>query len=125
MKMIAFTPYGYLQSRRHRIDLFVTIFGVVWIILNYVLENEYTLTLGYVVIILRFCTITGKHATLKMLMQTVFVSMYKSFFIIMGMALLITCYSLVGQCLFDFFSFQSLPICLFCRCNPFWLREVW
>ena len=47
----------------------------------------------------RFCTITGKHATLKMLMQTVFVSMYKSFFIIMGMALLITCYSLVGQCI--------------------------
>ena len=45
----------------------------------------------------RFCTITGKHATLKMLMQTVFVSMYKSFFIIMGMALLITCYSLVGK----------------------------
>lgn len=51
----------------------------------------------------RFCTITGKHATLKMLMQTVFVSMYKSFFIIMGMALLITCYSLVGECPLVFF----------------------
>ena len=54
MKMIAFTPYGYLQSKRHRADFFITIFGVVWIVLNYVLENEYTLTLGYVVIILRF-----------------------------------------------------------------------
>ena len=52
--MIAFTPYGYLQSKRHRADFFITIFGVVWIVLNYVLENEYTLTLGYVVIILRF-----------------------------------------------------------------------
>jgi hypothetical protein len=58
------------------------------------------LTLGYVVIILRFFTITGKHATLKMLMQTVFVSMYKSFFIIMGMFLLITCYALAGVILF-------------------------
>lgn len=48
----------------------------------------------------RFFTITGKHATLKMLMQTVFVSMYKSFFIIMGMFLLITCYALVGVILF-------------------------
>ena len=84
MKMIAFTPYGYWQSRRNRGDLLVTVLGVAWIVLNYALNNEYTLTLGYVVIILRFFTITGKHATLKMLMQTVFVSMYKSFFIIMG-----------------------------------------
>ncbi|CAB4070472.1 NALCN [Lepeophtheirus salmonis] len=77
MKMIAFTPYGYWQSRRNRGDLFVTVFGVVWIIMNYAMENNLTLTFGYVVIILRFFTITGKHATLKMLMQTVFVSMYK------------------------------------------------
>lgn len=100
MKMIAFTPYGYWQSRRNRADLFVTVLGVAWIILSYIVSNEYTLTLGYVVIILRFFTITGKHATLKMLMQTVFVSMYKSFFIIMGLFLLITCYALVGVILF-------------------------
>ena len=35
-----------------------------------------------------------------MLMQTVFVSMYKSFFIIMGMFLLIVVYALVGVILF-------------------------
>lgn len=100
MKMIAFTPHGYWQSRRNRGDLLVTILGVGWIVLDYVLHNEYTLTLGYVVIILRFFTITGKQATLTMLMQTVFVSMYKSFFIIMGMFLLITCYALAGVILF-------------------------
>ncbi len=60
MKSIAFTPYGYWQSRRNRADLLVTILGVVWIVLNYVINNELTLTLGYVVIILRFFTITGK-----------------------------------------------------------------
>eukprot|EP00095_Tigriopus_kingsejongensis_P008699 maker-scaffold483_size159862-snap-gene-0.43 protein:Tk08699 transcript:maker-scaffold483_size159862-snap-gene-0.43-mRNA-1 annotation:"hypothetical protein L798_10696" len=100
MKMIAFTPYGYWQSRRNRGDLLVTVLGVIWIILNHAIYNEYTLTLGYVVIILRFFTITGKHATLKMLMQTVFVSMFKSFFIIMGMFLLITVYALAGVILF-------------------------
>ena len=121
--MIAFTPYGYWQSRRNRGDLLVTILGVQWILLNYLVHNEYTLTLGYVVIILRFFTITGnqtvikcfkrrliiccvgKHATLKMLMQTVFVSMYKSFFIIMGMFLLVTCYALTGVILFGSVKF--------------------
>lgn len=53
MKMIAFTPYGYWQSRRNRGDLLVTILGVAWIVLNYVFNNQYTLTFGYVVIILR------------------------------------------------------------------------
>lgn len=30
MKNIAFTPRGYLQSRRNRYDLFVTVTGVIW-----------------------------------------------------------------------------------------------
>jgi Ion transport protein len=34
MKIIAFTPHGYWQSRRNRYDLFVTVMGVLWIILN-------------------------------------------------------------------------------------------
>lgn len=38
MKLIAFTPRGYWQSRRNRYDLFVTTLGVVWIILNYTLQ---------------------------------------------------------------------------------------
>ena len=38
MKLIAFTPRGYWQSRRNRYDLFVTMLGVVWIILNYTVQ---------------------------------------------------------------------------------------
>lgn len=34
MKNIAFTPRGYLQSRRNRYDLFVTVLGVIWIIIH-------------------------------------------------------------------------------------------
>lgn len=61
---------------------------------------DMSLTFGYTVIILRFFTITGKHATLKMLMLTVVVSVYKSFFIIMGMFLLIVFYGFAGVILF-------------------------
>ena len=39
--MIRFTPYGYLQSKRQRANFFITIFGVIWIVLNYLLGNEY------------------------------------------------------------------------------------
>lgn len=38
MKLIAFTPRGYWQSRRNRYDLFVTVIGVVWIVLNFTVK---------------------------------------------------------------------------------------
>ena len=50
---------GYWQSRRNRGDFIVTFLGVVWIILNYTLNNHYIVIFGYLVILLRFCTITG------------------------------------------------------------------
>ena len=45
-------------------------------------------------------TFPGKHSTLTMLIQTVIMSIYKSFFIIMLMFLMITCYALAGNILF-------------------------
>uniref|UniRef100_A0A4D5RYY6 Putative voltage-gated ca2+ channels alpha1 subunit n=1 Tax=Ixodes scapularis TaxID=6945 RepID=A0A4D5RYY6_IXOSC len=100
MKNIAFTPRGYWQSRRNRYDLFVTFLGVIWVIMHFMMMNDFSNSFGFVVVILRFFTITGKHATLKMLMLTVVVSVYKSFFIIMGMFLLIFFYALTGVILF-------------------------
>lgn len=38
MKLIAFTPRGYWQSRRNRYDLLVTILGANWICINYHLQ---------------------------------------------------------------------------------------
>ncbi|CAG2172733.1 unnamed protein product, partial [Oppiella nova] len=105
MKMIAFTARGYWQSRRNRYDLFVTVLGVLWLGLHFLLMNEMSNTFGFIVVILRFFTITGKHATLKMLMLTVAVSVYKSFFIIMGLFLLILCYALAGVILFGSVKF--------------------
>ena len=97
------------RSRRNRYDTLVTVMGLIWVITNYTLavsrlildfQNDLSHSFGFVVIILRFFTITGKHATLKMLMLTVVVSVYKSFFIIMGMFLLIFVYALAGCLLF-------------------------
>lgn len=101
MKNIALTPAGYWQSRRNRFDMFVTCLGVIWIVLHFTLKaNDLSNPLGYFVIVLRFFTITGKHATLKMLMLTVVVSMFKSFFIILGMFLLMLFYAFTGVILF-------------------------
>ncbi|GFS24477.1 sodium leak channel non-selective protein-like, partial [Elysia marginata] len=101
MKMIALSPAGYWTSRRNRFDMLVTLIGVVWIVLHYSLTKNDTInSLGYIVIVLRFFTVTGKHATLKMLMQTVVMSVFKSFFIIMGMFLLMLFYAYAGVILF-------------------------
>uniref|UniRef100_A0AAR2IUH1 Sodium leak channel NALCN n=1 Tax=Pygocentrus nattereri TaxID=42514 RepID=A0AAR2IUH1_PYGNA len=100
MKLIAMSPAGYWQSRRNRYDLLVTSLGVIWIILHFALQNAYTYMMGTCVIVLRFFTICGKHVTLKMLLLTVVVSMYKSFFIIVGMFLLLLCYAFAGVVLF-------------------------
>ncbi|GFS85124.1 sodium leak channel non-selective protein [Nephila pilipes] len=105
MKAIAFTPRGYWQSRRNRYDLLVTVVGVIWVVTHFMLMNNTSNSIGYTVVILRFFTITGKHATLKMLMLTVVVSVYKSFFIIMGMFLLILFYALTGVLLFGTVKF--------------------
>uniref|UniRef100_A0A3B3XS12 Sodium leak channel NALCN n=1 Tax=Poecilia mexicana TaxID=48701 RepID=A0A3B3XS12_9TELE len=100
MKLIAMSPAGYWQSRRNRYDLLVTSLGVIWIVLHFSLLNVYTYMMGTCVIVFRFFTICGKHVTLKMLLLTVVVSMYKSFFIIVGMFLLLLCYAFAGVVLF-------------------------
>uniref|UniRef100_A0A8C5SHY9 Sodium leak channel NALCN n=1 Tax=Laticauda laticaudata TaxID=8630 RepID=A0A8C5SHY9_LATLA len=100
MKIIAMSPAGFWQSRRNRYDLLVTSLGVIWVILHFAITNAYTYMMGACVIVFRFFSICGKHVTLKMLLLTVVVSMYKSFFIIVGMFLLLLCYAFAGVVLF-------------------------
>lgn len=69
-------------------------------ILLYWSQNDLSYVIGFMVVILRFFTITGKHTTLKMLMLTVGVSVCKSFFIIFGMFLLVFFYALAGTIIF-------------------------
>lgn len=105
MKMIAFTPRGYWQSRRNRYDLAVTFIGCIWVLVHFLFTNNLSNSFGFIVVILRFFTITGKHATLQMLMLTVVVSVYKSFFIILGLFILVLFYSLMGVQLFGSVKF--------------------
>ncbi|CAF3650795.1 unnamed protein product, partial [Rotaria sp. Silwood1] len=112
MKCIALGFVGYWQSRSNRFDLLVTILGIGWIVLNFISISkielqEFSNTFGFTVIILRFFTIAGKHATLKMLMLTIIVSFFKSFFIILGMFLLMLVYAFAGVILFGCVKFGS------------------
>lgn len=68
--------------------------------LHSIQQSDLSYFIGFMVVILRFFTITGKHTTLKMLMLTVGVSVCKSFFIIFGMFLLVFFYALAGTILF-------------------------
>ena len=111
-KIVAFTIPGFWQSRRNRIDLLITILGIFWIITHYFVAmpasvvggearlKKFTYTFGYIVVILRFFTIAGRSTTLKMLMLTIVMSMFKSFFIIMAMVLLVLFYAYTGVILF-------------------------
>ncbi|XP_056005775.1 sodium leak channel NALCN-like isoform X4 [Ostrea edulis] len=105
IKMIALTLKGYWTSRRNRFDMLLTFLGVIWIILHFIFnltrqEGDANNVFGVIIIVLRFCTICGKHAALKMLTQTVVMSVLKSFFIITGMFLLILFYAYLGVILF-------------------------
>ena len=66
MKACALGVFGYWQSRRNRFDLFVTVMGLVWIIMHFVSFGKKDLeetsnSFGFIVIVLRFFTIAGKH----------------------------------------------------------------
>lgn len=100
LKCISLSPIGYWHSRRNRYDLLVTLMGVAWLILHFTNMNNFSFAFGAATVLFRFFTITGKHPTLKMLMMTIVVSCGKSFFIIVGLFLLITFYAFLGVVLF-------------------------
>ncbi|KAK0398822.1 hypothetical protein QR680_002769 [Steinernema hermaphroditum] len=112
LKIVAFTVPGFWQSRRNRIDLLITMLGIFWVITHFFVAlpasvvggetrlKKFTYTFGYIVVIMRFFTITGRNTTLKMLMLTVVMSMFRSFFIITAMFLLVLFYAYTGVILF-------------------------
>ncbi|PIC33562.1 hypothetical protein B9Z55_013496 [Caenorhabditis nigoni] len=114
LKVIAYTFSGFWQSRRNRVDLLITVFGVIWIFLHFFVAlpsskvdvivqvqlKKFTYTFGYLVVILRFFTIASRNSTLKMLMLTVVMSMFRSFFIITALFLLVLFYAYTGVILF-------------------------
>ncbi|PAA57585.1 hypothetical protein BOX15_Mlig029264g3 [Macrostomum lignano] len=107
MKCIGLTFSGYWQSWRNRFDASVTVAGVLWLVLLVTSLGRQDAQLrsfaedfGWFVVVFRLFTLAGKHPTLKMLMLTVLMSTFKSFFIILGMFLLLLVYALSGVILF-------------------------
>ncbi|EUB62150.1 Sodium leak channel non-selective protein [Echinococcus granulosus] len=85
MKIIALTFNGYWQSKRNRFDMFVSTLGLIWIVLHFSLRST--------------------PVTLKMLMLTVTMSIYKSLFILTSMVVLMLVYGLMGVVLFGSVKF--------------------
>ncbi|PAV69982.1 hypothetical protein WR25_10925 isoform D [Diploscapter pachys] len=112
LKMIAFTPSGFWQSRRNRVDMLITSLGIIWVILHFFVAlpsskyahlgslKRFTYTFGYIIAIMRFFTIASRNTTLKMLMLTVVMSMFRSFFIISALFLLVLFYAYTGVIMF-------------------------
>uniref|UniRef100_A0AC35TIY1 Sodium leak channel non-selective protein n=1 Tax=Rhabditophanes sp. KR3021 TaxID=114890 RepID=A0AC35TIY1_9BILA len=111
LKAFAYTIKGFWQSRRNRIDLLITVCGLIWIVIHFMMtmiakkiygedSKKFTYTFGYIVVIARFFTIAGRKSTLKMLMLTVVMSMVRSLFIIAAMFLLVLFYAYTGVILF-------------------------
>lgn len=74
MKSCALGFFGYWQSRRNRLDMFVTFLGIIWIVLHYVSFKQKDLeeashTFGFIVIVLRFFTIAGKHVSAHLILN--------------------------------------------------------
>uniref|UniRef100_A0A1I8JS47 Ion_trans domain-containing protein n=1 Tax=Macrostomum lignano TaxID=282301 RepID=A0A1I8JS47_9PLAT len=95
------------ESWRNRFDASVTVAGVLWLVLLVTSLGRQDAQLrsfaedfGWFVVVFRLFTLAGKHPTLKMLMLTVLMSTFKSFFIILGMFLLLLVYALSGVILF-------------------------
>ncbi|GMR47689.1 hypothetical protein PMAYCL1PPCAC_17884, partial [Pristionchus mayeri] len=109
LKVAAFTFSGFWQSRRNRIDLVITCLGLAWILIHFlpsppfldpIAMRKFSYSIGYIIVILRFFTIASRLNTLKMLMLTVVMSMFRSFFIITAMFLLVLFYAYTGVILF-------------------------
>lgn len=67
MKIIAFTPRGYWQSRRNRYDLMVTVSGVVWIFLQTILRVSNLLNLIKIIVKRLFININILLFTFRMI----------------------------------------------------------
>uniref|UniRef100_H2ZGK0 Ion transport domain-containing protein n=1 Tax=Ciona savignyi TaxID=51511 RepID=H2ZGK0_CIOSA len=102
IKIIGLRFLGTISSWRNRYDMVVTLCDMAWVMMWFLLpaHNDYVYNIGWVLVGLRFFSICGKHATLKMLLTTVAVSVYRSFFIILAMFLLLLCYAYAGVVLF-------------------------
>lgn len=53
--------------------MFVTLMGVVWIVLHFTFKaDHYSNTFGYMIIVLRFFTIIGKHVSSNIFQRNIF-----------------------------------------------------
>ena len=105
IKVKAYGLNGYWLSWRNRFDCLLTTLGLIWSIVHfisykYIQLQPVTLPIGVTIIVFRFLSLSGKLKTLRMLVLTVVMSLFKSFYTISVLVVLMMCYALVGVILF-------------------------
>ena len=105
IKLKAYRFSGYWLSWRNRFDLVITVLSIIWSVFQLISYKityiqAVTLPIGVALIIFRLFTLAGKINSIRMLMLTVGMSLFKSFYTISVLVVLMMCYALVGVVMF-------------------------
>ena len=105
VKIVCYGFLGYWLSWRNRFDFVLTVFGVLWSIFHIMAYwsksvQPITLQTGVVLIIFRLFTLAGKIESIRMIILTLGMSLYKSFYTISVLFVIMWCYALIGVIMF-------------------------
>ena len=101
VKMVCYGFAGYWLSWRNRFDFILTVLGVIWSVVHvasYWNESIQPITLrsGAALIIFRLFSLAGKIESIRMIILTLGMSLYKSFYTISVLFVIMWCYALIG-----------------------------
>ena len=105
IKMMCYRFHGYWLSWRNRIDFILTLFGLIWSYFQiisywYISIQPITLQAGVSLIIVRLFSLAGKINSIRMIILTLGMSLYKSFYTISVLIVIMWCYALIGVIMF-------------------------
>lgn len=105
VKMACYGFTGYWLSWRNRFDFILTVLGVIWSVVHIASYwndsiQPITLRTGVALIIFRLFSLVGKIESIRMIILTLAMSLYKSFYTISVLFVIMWCYALIGVIMF-------------------------
>jgi len=104
-KVTCYGFFGYWLSWRNRFDFILTVLGIIWSIFQIISYWETSirptaLQCGVALIIFRLFSLAGKIESIRMIILTLGMSLYKSFYTISVLFVIMWCYALIGVIMF-------------------------
>ena len=104
-KVMCYGFSGYWLSWRNRFDFILTVLGVIWSIFQVISYWDISirptaLQSGVALIIFRLFSLAGKIESIRMIILTLGMSLYKSFYTISVLFVIMWCYALIGVIMF-------------------------